>query len=882
MRNLQFYQSLRRSRYYRLMPNSTIVLFFLTMAVMLWTLDARESEQMRVDLAKDTLWAEQTLRLRMDEQRNELMRLSRDIGREAIDEGEFLIQASQLLANTPEMSAAVWVDNSFIVRWIAPYEESELSYGSSLSGPSATAFLTARDEGRVVMGRPYQLDSGEWRFDLMVPVYRDTQFRGMVVGIYQANAFIRRAPPSWFTEKYFLELESAGKFLVRNAQSQPSSRLSHRIALGQSGLQLVVRPVRGDHDKSRQLQLGLIIGLSLLTLLSLLSLSRHIQRRVAAERERDRVYGLSREWLGVMREDGYLLQVNPAFVAGLGYQSAQIQGTSLLNYLHPQDREPTLGLIRQLMEAGSVDRYVSTRVINKAGEARFIAWAMSPLPDSGVIYLSGRDITSEKQSEEALRHESMFRKAMEDSLVVGIRAIDRNGRITYVNPAFCRITGFAEDELIGVSPPYPYWSPDIASYNSESLRQTLAGEQTQQLFESIMRRKSGETFYAQMLISPLIDADGEQTGWMAALTDMTEQRQAQQMLEAANERFIAVIEGLDAAVAVVRSETQQLLFCNHRYRQWLAAPDNVDGSECCDLRLHHLLQHAVTDQELWLDDLQRWFLLRNRPVRWVDGEMAQMLILTDISEQHEAEQRYEEQMAKLQATSRLITMGEMASTLAHELNQPLSAIANYQAGCVERLRQGRATPESLIPVMEKITAQAERAGKIVRRVREFVKQSEPVRKRCLVNEIIEASLSIAEIEARRLGSTIRVSLAENLPALLVDPILIEQVLLNLIKNGMEAMQQLPVNERELLISVQKQSARRVEVAIVDRGHGVPDEIKSHLFDAFFTTKSEGMGMGLNICRSIVEFHQGQLSVEDHPLGGTIFRFTLPVDDTHDS
>jgi hypothetical protein len=102
------------------------------------------------------------------------------------------------------------------------------------------------------------------------------------------------------------------------------------------------------------------------------------------------------------------------------------------------------------------------------------------------------------------------------------------------------------------------------------------------------------------------------------------------------------------------------------------------------------------------------------------------------------------------------------------------------------------------------------------------------------------------------------------------------VLLNLIKNGMEAMQQLPPEQRELQISVQRSSSKRVEVAIVDCGHGVPDDIKSQLFDAFFTTKSEGMGMGLNICRSIVEFHQGQLSVEDHPLGGTIFRFTLPV------
>jgi len=876
MRTPRFYTSLKRSRFHWLMPNSTIVLFFLTMAVMLWTLDARESEQLRTDLAKDTLWAEQTMRLRLDGQQSELAQMARDIGREEMDEEGFLVQASQFLANTPEMTAVVWADASFTLRWIAPYEDSGLVAGAGLSGSSASAYLQAQSEGRSLYSKPYRLENGEWRFELMVPVFRDTQFRGMVIGIYQASAFVRRVPPSWFAEKYYLELGSGTQLLASNANNTTSSRVGQSIQLAGTPLQLLARPVRSSVDKNRLIQLGLVTGLSVLTLLSLISLSRHIRRRVAAERERDRVYTLSREWLGVMREDSTLLHVNPAVVSGLGYPAEQLVGTSFLSYLHPEQRESTRQMLRQLLEAGSVDHYLETRVLSRSGDTLLLAWALSPLPDAGVIYFSGRDITAQKQAELALRHEYMFRKAMEDSLVVGIRAIDLEGTITYVNPAFCRITGYSEAELIGLRPPYPYWAPDVAPYNDEVLRQTLSGEHTQQLFESVMQRKGGERFYGQLLVSPLIDADGQQTGWMAALSDMTEKREAQQLLEAANERFIAVIEGLDAAVAVLRPSSQQLLFSNHRYREWLAADSDDSGNEYCDLRLYQLLRHASGEQEIWLDEPARWCLLRTRPLRWVDGEAAQMLILTDITEQRAAEQRYEEQMLKLQATSRLITMGEMASTLAHELNQPLSAIANYQAGCVERLRQGKASAETLIPVMEKITAQAERAGKIVRRVREFVKQSEPVRKPVAIGEVIDAALAIADIEARRLGCSINVHLAPGLPLVHVDPILIEQVLLNLIKNGMEAMQQLPPAERQLEVSVQRHNGRRIELAIVDRGHGVPDDIKTQLFDAFFTTKSDGMGMGLNICRSIVEFHQGQLSVEDHPLGGTIFRFTLPV------
>ncbi|MBI3145732.1 MAG: GHKL domain-containing protein, partial [Pseudogulbenkiania sp.] len=374
------------------------------------------------------------------------------------------------------------------------------------------------------------------------------------------------------------------------------------------------------------------------------------------------------------------------------------------------------------------------------------------------------------------------------------------------------------------------------------------------------------------------------TGWMTAMTDITERQEAKQRLEASHERFVTVIEGLDAAVAVVDPASHELLFCNQLYRHWFD-PDNTLGQEdgsCCDLRLAFLMRDAdrpELDLQLQLEDPPRWLSARRRRVRWVDGRTTLMVILTDITQQHEAEQRYEQQMEKLQATSRLVTMGEMASTLAHELNQPLSAIANYQAGCIERLRQGRASAESLLPVMEKITAQAERAGKIVRRVREFVKQSEPDRKPCQLTDIVEATLAIADIEARRYAASIVLQLPPRLPEVCVDPILIEQVLLNLIKNGIEAMQETEPARRQLTVSADVQNPRRVEVAIADRGHGVPAELKGRLFDAFFTTKKEGMGMGLNICRTIIEFHQGQLWVEDNPGGGSIFRLTLPVTET---
>lgn len=882
MRTPRFYDFRKRGNWYRLVPSTSIVLFFLTMAMMLWTLDTREGEQLRTSLARDALWAEQTLQLRMEDNLNQVTELARGAGRGDLDESGFQIQSSQFLANTPELIGIVRADTGMILRWIAPYEAGFLTPGSGLSGESASAFVEARIRERPIYSAPYQGPAGDWRFELQVPIFRDGQFVGSMVAIFSAGSLIRRLPPAWFAEKYQLELvDKSGRELARNAQNRLRNELYETLALPGTGLSIVARPVKSAVTQSHLLQTGLIGGLTLLTLLSLVSLNRHIHRRQDAERERDRVYRLSQELLGVVRRDTTILQVNPAFGQALGYPGETLVGTSFLNYLYPDARETAREIFERLFEVDGADRFEETRVVTRGGEVRWIVWALSPLRDSGVVYLAGRDITAEKQAEEALKREFAFRQAMEDSLVVGIRAIDLTGRITYVNPAFCTITGFSAAELIGILPPYPYWRDgEGQAENRRNMELALSGAAPREGFETVLCRKNGTEFHAHLLVSPLIDPEGQHAGWMTALTDITDRQEARRRLEASHERFVTVIEGLDAAVAVVDPSSHELLFCNQRYRHWFALRDDPGGSGYCDLALLPLLERGRDDDEIDVEleqaETGRWLSIRRRPVRWVDGRQVSMVLLTDITEAHENAARYEAQLEKLQATSRLVTMGEMASTLAHELNQPLSAIANYQAGCIERLRQGRATPESLLPVMEKITAQAERAGKIVRRVREFVKQSEPNRQPCRVPDIVEATLAIAEIEARRLGTQVEVMLAPGLNPVLADPILIEQVLINLMKNGLEAMQDVPLGERYLTVRALQTSARRIEISIADRGPGVPDALKLRLFDAFFTTKPEGMGMGLNICRTIIEFHQGQLWVEDGPDGGSIFRFTLPV------
>jgi signal transduction histidine kinase len=221
-------------------------------------------------------------------------------------------------------------------------------------------------------------------------------------------------------------------------------------------------------------------------------------------------------------------------------------------------------------------------------------------------------------------------------------------------------------------------------------------------------------------------------------------------------------------------------------------------------------------------------------------------------------------------------MGEMASSLAHELNQPLTAITNYSDGTLARLRGGTMSLEEVGAVLAKTSAQAQRAGGIIRRIREFVKRSEPRRRPTPAARIVEDAIAFAEIEATKKRIAIVAEIDPELPPVDVDPILIEQVLLNLLKNAIDAMDGAVV--RRIDVRVRRAGNAMAEFAVIDRGAGISAEHLASVFSPFFSTKADGMGMGLNICRSIVEFHQGQLGVERNPepAGGAVMHFTLPL------
>lgn len=534
-------------------------------------------------------------------------------------------------------------------------------------------------------------------------------------------------------------------------------------------------------------------------------------------------------------------------------------------------------------------------------------WVIGALSALTVWMLIGtwRHTRRRVQAQQALMAETNFRRAMENSMLTGMRALDMQGRITYVNPAFCSMTGWTEAELVGRTAPFPYWPEEDHEQLHARLEDELQGRSTPGGFEVRVRRRNGTIFDARMYVSPLIDPRGHQTGWMTSMTDITEPKRIREELSASYERFTTVLESLDSAVSVAPLGSDELLFANKMYRLWFGtrgqghrhlvdlagnqpqpSPDDGDAVDAfAGMPTGALPDAGVENAEVFVEELDRWLEVRTRYLTWVDGRLAQMVIASDITPRRNAEEQAARQTERAQTASRLITMGEMASSVAHELNQPLTAISNYCNGMISRLNEQRISPEELLTALDKTARQAQRAGQIIQRIRAFVKRSEPNPTLADVPQMVNNAIELADIELRRQQVRLTPYVAARMPMLMVDPILIEQVLINLLKNAGEAIAQAnrALGERNVELRV---APRRiddqdvVEFEVRDSGKGVPDELIERIYEAFYSTKSEGMGIGLKLCRSIVESHHGRMRVENLYNGadvtGCCFSFWIPV------
>ena len=332
-----------------------------------------------------------------------------------------------------------------------------------------------------------------------------------------------------------------------------------------------------------------------------------------------------------------------------------------------------------------------------------------------------------------------------------------------------------------------------------------------------------------------------------------------------DERFVTVLDGLAAAVFVEDPRDGEVLFANPRFRAKFG--EQRPG----------VLPASIGDEyagEIHDAAAHRWYLVRSRPLRWIDGRVVTLRLVSDITEEKRVRELMERHRDALHRSSRLVALGEFASAIAHEINQPLTAIATYNNTCLRLLESGRGDPQELLPAMQKCREQAKRAGAIIQRLRELLRQPEPALGAQDLNAVAQAALQAAEAEALEAGVALEPVLAAQLPPVRADALLIEQVLLNLIRNAVEAVQGLAPARRRVILASQANPDGSVTLSVSDLGGGVAEGIRERLFDPFVTDKPGGLGLGLSICRSVIESHGGSIASESGATGAR-FAFTLP-------
>jgi signal transduction histidine kinase len=353
-------------------------------------------------------------------------------------------------------------------------------------------------------------------------------------------------------------------------------------------------------------------------------------------------------------------------------------------------------------------------------------------------------------------------------------------------------------------------------------------------------------------------------------------------LARSDDRFVRVLRALHAGVLV--SDDGGVLFANDWLVRTLGRPPSLadlaarlpialSGSASLPDTPAHL-PFTGTEVRDAIDG--RWYLAQAGAITWTDGRRVRLTVLTDISEQKRAAALARENQAALHHTARLVNLAEAGATLAHELNQPLLAIASYNAACLRLLGSGVADPGEIEDALEKCRAQAVRAGEILHRMRDLTRKRAPRLAACDLNAMVHEVLGWVRDDLDRDGIRVALSLAPDLPPLHADAILIGQVVLNLVNNAADAMHATPPSQREVRIETAPQARGAVRVTVGDRGEGIAPGHELQLFTPFFTTKPRGLGLGLSICRSVVEMHGGRLWHDRRPEGGTSFHFSLPA------
>jgi PAS domain S-box-containing protein len=587
--------------------------------------------------------------------------------------------------------------------------------------------------------------------------------------------------------------------------------------------------------------------------------------------------------------EGRLVRWNKKQEEMTGYSAEELAHMRMTDWFRGKD----VGYMAARMEKALSDGYADAEatLVTKDGTAIPFYFTGVRLVLDGKKYLAGIGIdVSQRKAAEAAIHESetlyrtLFQSANDAILII------KNDVLSDCNSMATRLFGYPREELIGhspadFSPPQQPEGRDSREVAAEKIRGALEGRP--QFFGWVHQRADGSLLSTEISLSRL-EAYAEPT-LLAIVRDVTERKKTEDSL-----RELSQAVEQSPVNVIITDVKGNIEYANPRFCQVtgytlaeaLGKNPRILKSGHTSDEEYRVLWQTITAGGEWSGEFLNkakdgslfWERALITSIKDEAGQIAHFLaVKEDITERKKAEETLQQMHLQLAHVARLSTLGEMAAELAHELNHPLYAILNYAKASRNVLaEEGPPDLESLREWNEEIADIAMSAGEVVKRLRSFARRAESPRTACRIEEIIEEALGLVAVEMRRARVTVDAAFAAASPPIQVDRVQIQQVLVNLLTNAVEAMGGAPKGARQIAIRTAVGEGA-VEVAVADRGVGLPPGRETKIFEPFVSTKPNGLGMGLSIARTIVEAHGGRLWAEANPAGGAVFQFTLPFE-----
>ena len=615
------------------------------------------------------------------------------------------------------------------------------------------------------------------------------------------------------------------------------------------------------------------------------------EQQVTRDNAQERLFNLSLDMLCVADLEGYFRVVNSAFEKTLGHSRQLLLETPFIEFVHPDDKAATQEAVAQ-QAAGEPVAYFENRYRCKDGSYKWLAWTAVPASENGLIYAVARDITKQKAIQCELEAQRELLNNVLSNVPASIFWKDRNSVYLGVNKQFAHDTGLqSPDELIGKSDYDLAWTKEEADFYRECDRKVMYGGEAMLNIEESQLQADGRTVHLLTNKVPLLDATGQVTGMLGIYIDITKRKQAENTLRKSEARLQTLFDAAAEYIFVIDPEGQIIQANRYVYEQSGYKSDEVigrnikeffseDSKGICDCNFPTLREQGYNWAEVEFvckDGRVIQMECSATAVPDENGDFTTFLIVQrDVTDKKRAEEERQYHHQEMAHVIRLSTAGEMASGMAHELNQPLTALLSYCGTAVSLVNSMSSPLQQLGEILERATEQAHRAGEIIRHLREFVSKGDNNQEFLDIDQVIRDVIIFINHEVKESDVEITFHPGSQTCKIKANKIQIEQVLVNMVRNSLEAIRHAKITEGQIVLQSRSLSNELVKVTVADNGPGINPAMVDTLFHPFQTTKKTGMGIGLSLSRTIIETLGGKLWVDKDYENGALFAFELPV------